>query len=227
VDHTQRVMRVLVHGPEAREVLDRGGHPGRLEAADHRRPMPGDGGRVVPERADAHRHVAGLGCEVEDRGVDDVDAQRPSLAADRGPDPLGQAFVVDRPERHVPGELRRLGAEGIELATLLVGGDEEGAVGAVAGRRSAPGRRARHGRRATTSRRPSHARPLHCLGQLPNLRRPHDVDRHEQRDARGRRLRQTLREPTRDPLAFEGEHHPFEDPIVGHPLTAPARPRTK
>ena len=34
-------------------------------------------------------------------------------------------------------------------------------------------------------------------------------------------------DPARDPLAFEGEHHPFEDPLAGHPLTAPARPRTK
>ena len=52
-DDTELVMRVLVHGTETREVLDRGGHPGRLEAADHRRPVPGDRGRVVAERADA------------------------------------------------------------------------------------------------------------------------------------------------------------------------------
>ena len=30
-----------------------------------------------------------------------------------------------------------------------------------------------------------------------------------------------------DPLTLEGEHHPFEDPVGRHPLTAPARPRTK
>ena len=204
-------------GTETREVLDRSGHPGRLEAADHRRPVPGDRGRVVAERADAHRRVARLGRQVEDRGIDDVDAQRPRLAPDRRADPLGQALVIDRPERHVPGELGRLGAERVELAALLVGGDEERAVGVPP-----PGRRARRGRR-----RARHGRPLHRLGQLPHLRQPHDVDRHEQRDPGGRRLRQPLRDPARDPLALEGEHHPFEDPVGRHPLTAPARPRTK
>ena len=139
------VVRVLVHGTETREVLDRSGHPGRLEAADHRRPVPGDRGRVVAERADAHRRVARLGRQVEDRGVDDVDAKRPRLAPDRGADPLGQSLVVDRPERHVPGELGRLGAERVELAAFLVGGDEEGAVGAAA----------------------RHSRPLHAPRSAP------------------------------------------------------------
>ena len=42
---------------EPREVLDRGGHAGRLEAADHRRAVPPDRRRVVAERADPERRV--------------------------------------------------------------------------------------------------------------------------------------------------------------------------
>ncbi len=94
-------------------------------------PCRADRGRVVAERADPHRRVARLRRQVEDRGVDDVDAQRPRLAPDRGADPFGQPVVIDRPERHVSGELGRLGAECVELAAFLVGGDEEGAVGAA------------------------------------------------------------------------------------------------
>ena len=65
--HRQPVVRVLVDGAQTREVLDRGGHPGRLEPADHRRAEPPDLGRVVAERADPDRRVAGFAGQVEDR----------------------------------------------------------------------------------------------------------------------------------------------------------------
>ena len=98
--------------------------------------MTADRARVVAERADAERRVVRLGREIDGRGVDDVDAQRAGLAPDGRPDPLGQRFVVDRAERHVAGELGRLGTQGVELAALLVGGDEKGAGGGT-GRRPA------------------------------------------------------------------------------------------
>ena len=202
---TERVVRVLGQRAQTREVLRRGGHPGRLEAADHRRPMTADRSRIVAERADAERRVVRLGGEIDGRGIDDVDAQRAGLAPDRRPDPLGQRFVVDRAERHVAGELGRLGTEGVELAALLVGGDEEAAAA-----HAAPPRR-----------------PLQRRGQLPHLPRPLHVERHVQRHPGGRRLGQPALDPGRDPLALEGDHHPFEDPLARHPLTAPARPRTK
>ena len=123
---TERVVGVLGKRAQTREVLRRCGHAGRLEATDHRRPMTADRPRVVAERADPERRVLPLGSEIDGRGVDDVDTHRPSLAPDRRTDPLGQGFVVDRTERHVAGELGRLGTKGVELATLLVGRDEEG-----------------------------------------------------------------------------------------------------
>ena len=53
--------RVLVDGlAQTREVLDRGGHAGRLQPADHRRAEPPDLRRVVAERADPERRVAGF-----------------------------------------------------------------------------------------------------------------------------------------------------------------------
>ena len=57
--HRQLVMRVLVDGAQTREVLDRGGHPGRLQPADHRRAEPPDGRRVVAERPDAEAALPG------------------------------------------------------------------------------------------------------------------------------------------------------------------------
>ena len=122
---TERVVGVLGKRAQTREVLRRGGHPGRLEAADHRRPVTADRPRIVAERADPERRVVRLGGEIDGRRVDDVDAHRAGLAPDGRPDPLGQRFVVDRAERHIAGELGRLGTQGVELASLLVGRDEE------------------------------------------------------------------------------------------------------
>ena len=135
---TERVVGVLGQRAQTREVLRRGGHAGRLEAADHRRPMTADRARVVAERADAERRVGRLGGEIDGRGVDDVDAQRAGLAPDGRPDPLGQPFVVDRAEGHVAGELGRLGTQGVELAAFLVGGDEERAAPTANRRRPPP-----------------------------------------------------------------------------------------
>ena len=59
-------------------------------------------------------------------------------------------------------------------------------------------------------------RPLQRRGQLPHLPRLHHVHRHEQRHPGRGRLGQPAFDPGRDPLAFEGEHHPFEDPFARH-----------
>ena len=218
-DHGQLVMGVLVDGAQPREVLDRGGHPGRLEPADHRRAQPPDLGRVVAERADPHRRVAGLAGQVEDRGVDHVDAHRPRLAPDRPADPLDEVLVADRAERHVAGERGGRLAERHQLAGLLVGGDEQRAGHGRATRRRVPDSAATRG--------PDLARPLERRAELADLPRRPDVERHEQRDPGHGRVGQPALDPAWHRLALEGEHHPFEDAGVGHPFTAPARPRTK
>ncbi len=119
------VMRVTGRLPRAREMLDRRRHPGRLEAADHRRTVASDARRVVPERPDPEGGVQRVRGHVEHRRVDDVHAHRARLGADRPPDTLRQRLVIDRAQRHVAGELGRCVAEGDELAALLVGRDEE------------------------------------------------------------------------------------------------------
>ena len=211
-------MGVLVDGAQTREVLDRGGHPGRLQPADHRRAEPPDLRRVVAERADPHRRVAGLARQIEDRGIDHVDAHRAGLAPDRASDPLDQVLVADRAERHVPGERCGRLAERHELAGLLVGRDEQRSGGQGARRRIPD---------VAASRGPDLPRPLERRAELADLTgRPH-VERHEQRDAGDGRVGQPPFDPARHRFALEGEHHPFEDARVGHPFTAPARPRTK
>ncbi len=195
------VMRVGRCLAGARCVLDGGGDAGRLEAADHRHAVPSNDRRVVAERPDAERRIGRVRRDVEHRRVDDVDAHRPRLETDRPPDPLGQLDVVDGAERHVAGERRRAVAERDELPALLVRGDEQ--------------RAARAARRRLDARR-----------QRPHLLRRPNVQVPEQRHARRRRRRQSIGDPPRQHLALEREHHPPED-RVGHPLTAPDRPRTK
>ena len=136
---------------ETREVLDRGGHAGRLQPADHRRPEPPDAPpgrrRTSGSRAPA---FAGLGREVEDRGVDDVDAHRPRLEPDRRADPLGEVLVADRAERHVAGERPSAPSpSAMSWPRLLVGADQQQPAAAP--------RRGRLGR------------PLERLGQLADL----------------------------------------------------------
>ena len=205
-DHGPTVMRVVGRCPQPREVLDRGGHPGRLQPADHRRPVPPDRRRVVPERARAHRRVRRFRGEVDGRRVDQVHAHRPRLASDRGADAFGQPLVVRGAQGHVPGEPGRPVAEADQLAALLVRAHQQ--------RSGEP----RSGR-------------LERIGQLADLPGRADVVRHEQRHPRRGRTSQSLRHPVGHALALEREHHPLEDPVacrrVGHPLTAPARPRTK
>jgi hypothetical protein len=202
-DRGATVMRIRCGFPATRSVLDRGSHPGRLQSAHHRRPVPGHDCRVIGERPDAERRVQRIGCHVQDRRVDDVDAHRPRFESYRAPDPLGQVDIIDRPERHVPGERRRPVTEGDELAALLVGGDQERAGTGASFRRALQGR-----------------------GQLANLARRAHVQVAKQRDPRGRRGAKPLGYPRRHLRTLEREHHPPED-RVRHPLTAPDRPRTK
>ena len=107
----------------------------------------------------------------------------------------------------------------IELAALLVGGDEQRPGRGRAARRRVP-------RRAAT-RGPDLARPLERRAELADLPGDRTLNATNSVDPGGRRIGQPALDPARQPLAVEGEHHPFEDARVGHPFTAPARPRTK
>ena len=196
VDDAQAVVGVVGRGAQPREVLDRCGHTGRLEPAHHRRPVPGDRRRIAAERADPEGRIRRLGRQVERGRVDEVDAHRARLAPDRGADPLGQGLVIGRAERHVAGELGRLGTERDELAALLIRGDEQRAG---RGRGPIPG--------------PGTGR-LEGLGQRPDLVGPQHVDRHEQGDAGDRRIPDAALHPVRQPVALEGEHHALQDAIA-------------
>ncbi len=207
----QRVMRVRVRVAQAREVLDRGGHAGSPQPAQERDAERRDTGRVVAERTDPDRRIRRRTGDVEDRGIDHVDAHRASLEPDGLADPLGEGRVVGGPDGHVAGELGRAVAERLELAALLVGRDQPRPqrVGAPGG--------------------------LEGLGQLAEPARRPDVEVPEHGHPRDRRGVQALGHPGRQPVAVERHHHPAEDRRgtgVGcrpgrHPLTAPASPRTK
>ena len=137
----QAQVRVEVCLAEPGKVLDRRGGAGGPDAADHRRGERAHERRVVAERADAEVRVGGARGEVARRGVDDVDAHRERLRADRVPDPLGELDVAGRRERHVPRERRRGVAERDELPALLVRGDQQrGRVPALRRSRAAPRR---------------------------------------------------------------------------------------
>ena len=128
VHHAESVMRVHVHGSEAREVLGRGRHATRLQAARQRRRVASHVVRVRPEGARAEADVAGLEGQVADGCVADGDAQGSQLIR-RGPaDGLGERLVVGRPEGHGAREAGRLVAQAHQLAALLVGADEQGQV---------------------------------------------------------------------------------------------------
>ncbi len=121
-------MRVHVHGAEAREVLGRGRHATRLQAARQRRRVASHVARVRPEGSRAEAHVAGLEGQVAHGRVADGDAQGSQLIR-RGPaDGFGERHVVGGPEGHGAREARRLVAQAHQLAALLVGADEQGQV---------------------------------------------------------------------------------------------------
>ena len=145
--------------------------------------------------------------------VGEAHAHRPQLGADRPTDPPGEVRVADRAERHVAGERRRAIAEGHELAALLVGRDEERWRRAGSRRRDAAWRASVSSRtwpgEATLENR---KRVTPAAGSLAN--------------------RSAIQ--ARQPLALEGDHESPEDGARigrcvagGHPLTAPASPRTK
>ena len=197
---------------EPGEVLARRGDTGRVEPANERRPETPDLDRIVAERADADGRVRRVGRDVEDRRVGEAHAHRPQLGADRPTDTPSEIRVPDRAEGHVAGERRRAVAEGHELATLLVGRDEE-----------------RWGLRI-----PSPRRRLEGVGELAHLARRGDVGEPEEGDPRGRLAGQPVGHPGGQPLALEGDHESPEDGARmsrcasgGHPFTAPASPRTK
>jgi hypothetical protein len=125
LDDTELMVRVLGNLAVTREVFRGRRHARRLQAADERDTLPGHERGIVAEGAGPEGGVRRLAREVEDRRIDDVDAHRPRFAPDRRTDGLGEGDVVDRPERHVPGELGRLRAETDQLAAFLVRGHEE------------------------------------------------------------------------------------------------------
>ena len=124
----------------AREVLEGGGHAGRLQPAHRRRDLRGDRRRVAAVRAGADHRVAGRADHVGVRGEVDVDADRGEFGAGGPPGRLGQVGPAGRAERHRAGQLHQPGLDPGHPAVLLVGADEQ--VG-LAGRRGAEAARRR------------------------------------------------------------------------------------
>src|SRR5690606_25234142 len=95
-------VRVDAGGAVAGEVLDAGGHSGRLQPFDRGHGVPGDQRRFVAERAGADDRVVRLGVDVGVRRHVQVDAAPGQLRADRPVDLMGQLDVVHGAERRVP-----------------------------------------------------------------------------------------------------------------------------
>ena len=166
--------------PRPGKCLTAAATPAELQAADHRRAERAPTARrIVAERADPERRVGRVGGDVEDRGVDDVDAHRPQPRC-RSPRPTrsASAGVADR-ARGPCCRRTRVGrvAERLELAALLVGRDER-AVGAAA---------------AAPPRRPPGAR----VGELADLAGRAHVGVPEDGHPGGRRRRQPGGHPVR------------------------------
>ena len=209
--------------PRPGKCLTAAATPARCSPRRNATPSARHAGRVVAERADPDRGIRRGARHVEDRGVDDVHAHRPRLEPDGLADPLREIRVVGRADGHVAGELGRPVAERLELPALLVRGHQPGPV-----RVRATGR-------------------LERLGELADLARPTDVEVPEHRHPRGRRARRRSatqsgrRSPsnasiTRPRTSAVGRGRPAATPSAPplrrirtgrHPLTAPARPRTK
>ena len=96
-----------------------------MQAIDPRRAEGRGQGWVVAEGPRADGRVAWFGSQVEHWAVVDVDAQRGQFAADGLADAPGQGRVAGRAQGHVAGERRGPLAQGGQLPTLLVGGDEQ------------------------------------------------------------------------------------------------------
>ena len=141
-DHRQLV--VACRGPtppRPGKCLTAAATPGRPQPADHRRGEP-------RRRRPGRRRTSGCRCaglagfvgEVADRRVDDVHAHRQQLAADRRARPARPGpRRPTAPSAMLPGERRRAVAERVELAALLVGGDQERRRGRVERRRPRAG----------------------------------------------------------------------------------------
>ena len=113
--------------------------------------------------------LAGLSARSQTGAYETFAAHRQQLEPGRPPDPLGQVLVARRAQRHVAGERRRAVAERVQLAALLVGGDQQG-------RRARVERRRRRAAPAAVSART-------CAGDP-------DVEEPEQRHPGGRRGRE-------------------------------------
>ena len=155
-----------------------------------------DLGGIVAERPDAQRRVRWVRRDVEHRRVVDVDAHRPQLEPDRPPDPLREAGVARRPDRHRAGKTgpvvlcSRGRPERQQLAALLIGRDED---------REAVVPVSRPCRRLESRREP------------PHLLRRSDVVRPEEREPRDRRGGEPRAKPAGHGLALECQHQPAED----------------
>ena len=228
-DQRQLAMTVRRDVTKAGEMLQGRGDAGRLDAANRRPDELADLVRVVAERSDSDRRVRRIRRKIADGAVVDGHTERPQLEPHRPPNSFGECRIADRPEGHVPGERRRPIPQPDELATLLVGGDED--------------RQAGH----RTSRTPRFAKPsaggrgLDRRGERADLARVGDVRKTKEGHARRRRGRQPPGDIGRQLEPVEGKHQRPEDgvahvaPLGGgvarvaverrrsaHPLTAPA-----
>ncbi len=68
--------------------------------------------------------IGGVHQQVTHRGVVDRDPERPQLESDRSPDATDQLDVSGRRHRQVPGEIGHDPGQRLQLAGLLVDGDQ-------------------------------------------------------------------------------------------------------
>ena len=125
-DQRQLVVRIGRRVAGAREVLGRRRNALPLQAADGRRREPSNGLGIVAETANPERRIGRVAGHVAHGQVVHVDAEGPQLACHRPGDAFCQRLIAGRAERHRPRERRRPIAQADQLATLLVGGDQQG-----------------------------------------------------------------------------------------------------
>ena len=159
-----------------------------------------------------------VGRQVHDRRVDDVDAHRPGLGADRAPDPLGQRRIADGPEGHVARE-RASSHRPAPGAGRPPGPRRPGAAPADLHGRAAPAA----WNASVSSRTCPGERTLWCRKTVIPAA-----------GARGQPRGHPVRQPlagnasiTRPRTSEAGWATLATTLPVAHPLTAPARPRTK
>ncbi len=213
------VVGVLANRAEPRKVLDRGRHARTLEPADHGRAQARNGSRIVAERANPERRIGRFGREVQDRRVDDVDAHRSRLTADRRSPPARRdRRRRPRPSAMFPANAVVSSPSAWSWPPSWSAATSSGAAAEPPGLAAAPPAPAPARWNASVSSRTCPGdRTLWCRNTVI--------------PATGAAARRAATQSGQR-LPLEREHDPSQDRVARarlrrHPLTAPASPRTK